>query len=519
MDDNDEVVTVGRILQAEIRGDQLWGSGDFLDPMVNFDAEQAMAQIDAGLGLVSVDLSITEMGFADSTGQPIDPVLWDGDDMDVVSVALASELGGVTIVPFPAFKDARIVLDQSGDPDAIETIGDPGIIGPIGVQGFTEGQSDMAGATPTAPTLSDDGTSITLQDGTSVKVGDTVAMPDPDDGGQSTTTGKITAIDATAGNVTITPDMDADDNGVQPPDATVAITDLGPATPVPPGAADADTGGSVAASLLASSEVRPYTAANFEQRTLSGPTPLTVNPDTGEVFGHLATWGECHVGKMAEGTCVTAPQSKTDYGYFHLSPILTDTGTLDVGKITLGTGHANPRGGFANAVQHYDNSGTAVAVVRAHEDTYGIQVTGQLVHDTPREKIEELMRSPLSGDWRSINHNLELTAALAVNVPGFPVRRPTPKVGLARDQRVGQLSLVAAGVLDVAGRGTGVMTLPSGATLSLDDFEGMVASMTELLERRRVTRPHGEAQREALSAARTRLARNRLRAQRSTVSV
>jgi hypothetical protein len=39
------------------------------------------------------------------------------------------------------------------------------------------------------------------------------------------------------------------------------------------------------------------------------------------------------------------------------------------------------------------------------------------------EQIDELRRSPLSGDWRKINGKLRLVAALGVNVPGYPVPR------------------------------------------------------------------------------------------------
>jgi hypothetical protein len=48
----------------------------------------------------------------------------------------------------------------------------------------------------------------------------------------------------------------------------------------------------------------------------------------------------------------------------------------------------------------------------------------------------------LSGDWRRIGGNLELVAALAVNVPGFPVPRPRGLVASGSMQ-----SLVAAGML------------------------------------------------------------------------
>lgn len=94
---------------------------------------------------------------------------------------------------------------------------------------------------------------------------------------------------------------------------------------------------------------------------------------------------------------------------------------VKVGKITLGTGHADTRLGWIPAADHYDNTGSAVAVVASGEDRFGIWVAGALTPETTEERAAELRRSPLSGDWRPINGSLELIAALAVNAPGFPI--------------------------------------------------------------------------------------------------
>jgi hypothetical protein len=492
LDSNDEVVTVGRCLAVEVRGAQLWASGDYYDPMVCYDAEQAMAQVDASMGLVSVDLAVLAEGFADELGNPIDPATMRGDEV-VNMVALESEFGGVTIVPFPAFATARIANDPL---TATETQTE--------ILLMPEVPGTFAAANPEAPVIADDGSSVTLNDGTTVMVGDVVGIPDYDGDGDDEH-GTIVSIDPAAASVTVTPAVD--DDGVQDPDQTFPITDLRPVGTPP--ATDQAT--AAVESLLASSEVRPYTSAFFAQRDLAGPTPLTVVPETGEVYGHLATWGECHVGKLAEqGRCVTAPHSQTGYADFHLTPILTDEGPLDIGKITVGTGHAMPGGGFANAVAHYDNSGSQVAVVRAYEDDYGVQVTGQIIHDTPPAKIEELMRSPLSGDWR-MRHlptgpNLELCAALAVTVPGFPVRRG-PVVGMRPS--VGQLSLVAAGVVEPR-RGTARQLehigLPSGATISRGDLEALTAAMVDAMRHKESPQVLSDAQRLAFARARLRLA-------------
>ena len=175
----------------------------------------------------------------------------------------------------------------------------------------------------------------------------------------------------------------------------------------------------------------------FDDPMFEGPTPLTVTAD-GQVKGHLALWNVCHFG-LAD-VCRMAPHSNTGYQYFMTGSVLTADGTQRrVGRITLGTGHANLRLGYIPAADHYDNTGTAAAIVAAGEDRFGPWLAGATVPEVSEAKIAELRRSPLSGDWRPTPKGLELVAALAVNTPGFPV------VGLNADGSV--QSLVAAGML------------------------------------------------------------------------
>ena len=175
----------------------------------------------------------------------------------------------------------------------------------------------------------------------------------------------------------------------------------------------------------------------FQDPQLAGKTPLTVTTD-GRVFGHLAAWGECHR-DMAMRECVMAPRSRQGYAPFHLGTVVTEEGeTIRVGKIVMDTNHADVRLGYTAAAGHYDHTGTEVAIVRAGEDAYGIWVAGALVPEADVRVAAKLRRSPLSGDWRRQNGNLELTAALAVNAPAFPV------YSMEAD---GQWSLVAAGTV------------------------------------------------------------------------
>jgi hypothetical protein len=173
----------------------------------------------------------------------------------------------------------------------------------------------------------------------------------------------------------------------------------------------------------------------FEDPQLRGKTRLTVTDD-GHVFGHLAAWNECHR-DMANRECVMAPRSRQGYAPFHLGTVVTREGeVLPVGKIVMDTRHAGIHLGYTAAAVHYDNTGDEVAVIRCGEDEYGIWFSGAVVPEADERKVAKLRRSPLSGDWRREKGSLELTAALAVNAPAFPV------YAMEDDER---MALVAAG--------------------------------------------------------------------------
>jgi hypothetical protein len=191
----------------------------------------------------------------------------------------------------------------------------------------------------------------------------------------------------------------------------------------------------VTAALVAAAIVYPL--ADFADPHLDQPTAITVTAD-GHVFGHVADWQTCHIGLPG---CTTAPSSASNYRYFHQGIVDTDAGPLPVGKLTLGTGHAGLNKSAAAAAAHYDNTGSAVAIVRCGEDAHGIWMAGRILPGTSDEDIAALRRSGISGDWRGINGTLEMIAALAVNVPGFPIPRTETLAASAN------LTLVAAGVV------------------------------------------------------------------------
>ena len=177
----------------------------------------------------------------------------------------------------------------------------------------------------------------------------------------------------------------------------------------------------------------------FKNPQLDGPTPLTVT-DEGRVYGHVAAWHVNHIG-LPNGT--KPPRSATNYAYFCTGVLRTDQGDVQVGQLTLAGGHAPLEFSAASAVEHYDDTASAIADVTAGEDQFGIWVAGALRPEATPSQVRALRASAPSGDWRPINGNLELVAVCQVNVPGFPIAR-TMVAG-------GQLTaLVAAGAAPLA---------------------------------------------------------------------
>jgi len=219
--------------------------------------------------------------------------------------------------------------------------------------------------------------------------------------------------------------------------------------------------------LVASADTITRRAEFFENPNLIIPSPLVVTRE-GHVFGHLATWGTCHIG--IGDACITAPESKTNYSYFHTGAVELDDGrTIPVGHITMGGGHADRFSGYRAATAHYDDTGTCVADVVAGEDEFGIWLSGQTRPGLDDEQFAALRAAALSGDWRPIGTGLELVAALCVNVPGFPI--PRAELSIAGGV---QFSLLAAGVVP-----------PSPAHAGTAQLAAAVADELEMRARKR----------------------------------
>jgi phage head maturation protease len=191
--------------------------------------------------------------------------------------------------------------------------------------------------------------------------------------------------------------------------------------------------------LASASETWAPKAGWFTNQNLDKPTPITVTAD-GQIFGHAALWGTCHVGYRDR--CVTPPHSKSNYSYFNVGTVVAAGGeSVHVGRVTAGTGHAAIEFGAQPAKEHYDNTGWGAGYVHAGEDEHGIWFAGSLAPTATDEQIATLRASSVSGDWRAINGALELVGILAVNTPGFPV--PRARAGIVAGA---QVSLIASGL-------------------------------------------------------------------------
>jgi hypothetical protein len=178
----------------------------------------------------------------------------------------------------------------------------------------------------------------------------------------------------------------------------------------------------VAAAYGVFGDIPPHPIGMF-QRTASGPTPMTVLED-GSVFGHIAAWDSCNRG--VRGRCVPPPKSKTNYAQFHTTPIRTTEGTLRVGKIVMGEGHADVNGNMQVTRAFYDKAGKTAAHGRAHEDQWGVFFSGVIGPNLTPADVVEFFSMPPSGHWTEHRptRSSELIAVAAVNVPGHPLPGP-----------------------------------------------------------------------------------------------
>lgn len=220
----------------------------------------------------------------------------------------------------------------------------------------------------------------------------------------------------------------------------------------------------VAAGGLAAEPDVAYPAEWFQNPQFDRVTPLTIDKETGRIWGHLAQWNVCHIG--VAGTCVKPPRSASKYANFLKGVVDTTDGEQLVGCLTYGIGHANPRMRAAAATAHYDRPEAVVAYVNVGEDKHGIWYSGVLRPGVDRALVDEFRAlGAISGDWRPVGrYGLDLVASVAVNTPGFPVSiaasggevtaiiaaAMVPQEGLAEEREVDEFDVSNPAAFDAA---------------------------------------------------------------------
>lgn len=215
----------------------------------------------------------------------------------------------------------------------------------------------------------------------------------------------------------------------------------------------------------------------FDKPVLDGPTPLRVTPE-GRVYGHVASWGSCHIG--FRDRCVSVPRSMSNYRYFANKQTLTsDNVMVATGPIVIDTVHPDLRMRASDAAAFYADTGCAVADVSLYEDEYGIVAAGAVRPSTTPEQVRKLRGSDVSPDWRTINGKLECVGLLAVNTSGF-VTPALVASALAAKGRPRKAGKVAASI-----RGGKVSALVAAGMVQhseLSSIEAELAALREMIE-------------------------------------
>lgn len=438
---HENAVVVGTIEMIERRGADIYAEGNILDDDEEADRFANMLQQGALRG-VSVDFTAGEARIEvvskdDGTVLPDDvglEVLWgpDGDSYYVREIWTSAEVGSVAALRTPAFSDAVIEYVADAAPAAVVPEPEP---------------AAAAGDVVTFATVDE------------VEVDDVVSWTDADGNAQ---TGTVTAVDADNEMVTVQP-YDADGNPVGDP-VELPVADV---TVMPDDTADEEAGSSypeLARRAAARATARPALAAMlarergdvvqasaltghgavlqasvawdggpprewFAPLDLDVPTPLTITDD-GEVFGHIALWGQCHAGFAAGqfNHCVMPERSPTEYALFHAnSQVRCDDGSrIRVGVLAMDCGHApagrpGRRPSVASVQAHYEHTGLQAAWLRAHDGPVGPEVHGALRSGLAVDDVRRAMASRPSGDWRDLGSGLDLLGLVQVNVPAYPV--------------------------------------------------------------------------------------------------
>jgi hypothetical protein len=453
----DKSVRVGRISQVWREPDPAGRAGvsfikgrGFID-LNNDDGAEAYRRFKAGfmsgnsVDVDSVKDSNIEFRYADSTTAANDggaqfPVMAKPE----LTIYNKGRIRGTTLVEYPAFTEARLSLMDDVTADAI---------------------IDMQPASPQHDTSVSDGP----WDGAAEekKLAATVRWDVAREAYAWVNTGLVAAgQDTTKSNLKLL-HHEISDNGVPGPAnltaCAVALAALHRTNDVPENdrravydhlAAHLRDGGQVSPPFEVTSErFATLTAAghvielqDLPQRSwFQRPTDVTPQgaftiTDAGRVYGYLAPANVRH--RSFPDAYTYTPLKKVDYDRFMGGEtIVSDGGRVRTGPITMGCGHATTARRLTadQAQEHYDNTCSVLASVAVGEDETGVWFAGALLPDVTPEMVQRAMACRLSGDWRAHLDRpgwRELTAALLVPVPGFPMARVAPSVQMDAGQLV-----------------------------------------------------------------------------------
>ena len=188
--------------------------------------------------------------------------------------------------------------------------------------------------------------------------------------------------------------------------------------------------------------------------------PLTILP-TGQWYGHVARWGQCHVSNPQGPNICTSPPEDCTYQGFHLGVTRCDDGDdVATGAMFIGSDHPALHLSAGEARDAYAATSAAWGDARMSNGAFGPWACGALRPNLSALQVRILRASSLSGDWRELLDGpgrLEFIAGLAVNTPGFPVQRaavlaagghvPAHVATRARVRNGAPVALVASGIV------------------------------------------------------------------------
>jgi hypothetical protein len=432
-------------LGLDMSTEAVWAVGEFFDdvdreehPKLAEAVADAMYLVDKGTLGPSVDLDSFN-GYPVKTGTDDELTMDDfetaersGEDLEVELLIDEGRVRAATLVSIPAFAETVIPMSlDTGDSLVASVIGSTDL--PVA---GTDVEWDGSAATDRVFDHYTDGDTVDTEG-----ISRAFLYRDPGADLETQAAYKLGFADIVGGELTIVPRGVAACAGGRGVDATdipddergeiknkicslySTVRNTHEDWPECPYEKDNGTSEALIASLSSSPHLPEATV--FDPPELTEPTPVTIDFETGRIFGHIAEWRTCHGG--IPDVCVTPPHDDGEYAWFHRSPVETSGGIVWAGRLTVGGVHPGLELSAVKTISAYDSKITA-AYVRATEDDHGILISGVLAPDLTDNVRQVLSRRKVSGDWRETDSGLSLVELLALSPgprehsePGFPV--------------------------------------------------------------------------------------------------